>query len=89
MVDGKPLPTKYNSTEDLSYCLACFVRDIDPREKVRLGVLDDGIRGRSRERRPDGARRWRETRLKSRERRYDQTRLDEEGEQKKGQDGAA
>lgn len=86
---GKALPTNHSSTADLPYCLDRFVRDIDPWAKARLGILDDGDRGRSRERRKDGAGRWREPRSNSRERRYDQTRVDTEGEQKKCQDGAA
>lgn len=89
MVNGKALLTDCNSTENPSYCLDRFVRDIDPREKARLGISDDGDRGRSRERRKDSAGRWREPRLKSRERRYDKTRVDKEGEREKDQDGAA
>jgi hypothetical protein len=76
MFNVKPRSTNYSSTEDLSYCLDRFVRDIYPQEKARLGKLDNIDRGRSRERRKDGAGRWREPRLKSRERRYDHTRVD-------------
>ena len=86
---GKALQTNHSCIEDRSYCLDRFLRDLDPREEARLGKLDDVARGRSRERRKDGAARWRETRLKSKESRYDQTRVVEEGEKKHENDGAA
>ena len=86
---GKALPTNHSSTADLPYRLDRFVRDIDPRAKARLGILDDGDRGRSRERRKDGAGRWRETRLKSRNGHCDRVRLVEEVEKKQETDGAA
>jgi len=89
MFNGQALPVNHSSVEDRSYCLDRFLRDLDPREKVRLGKLDDAARGRSRERRKDGAARWRETRLKSKDGRYEQTRVVEEGEKKHENDGAA
>jgi hypothetical protein len=86
---GKALPTNPSSCEHLSYCLDRFLGDVDPREEARLGKLDSIARGRSRERRKDGAGRWRETRLKSRNGHCDRVRLVEEVEKKQETDGAA
>lgn len=87
--NGKALPTDCGSSEGRSYCLDRFLHDVDPREEARLDMLDGIDRGRSRERRKDGAGRRREGRLKSRGDYYDQMRVVEEGGQEQEKDGAA
>lgn len=89
MFAGKALPTNCSSGEDRSYSLNRFLRDIDPREEARLRVLSGIDRGRSRERRENGAGRWRERRSNSRAGHHDQTRVVEEGEEEQENDGAA
>jgi hypothetical protein len=64
------------------------VRDVDPREKARLGNIDSLARGRSLERK-GGAERWKGRLLKSRGNRYDPTRVVEQRGKEQGKDGAA
>ena len=80
--------TNCGSSEDSTYCLGRFLRDIDPREMTRLGYPDGIARGRSLERREDGAGRPREKPLRNRGC-YDQTRVVEERGEEKEKDGAA
>ena len=89
MLNGKALPTDCESSEGRSYCLDRFLRDVDPREEARLGMFGIIDRGRSRERREDGAGRRRERRSKSRGGYHDQTRVVEQGGEEQEKDGAA
>jgi hypothetical protein len=48
-IERKTLSTNHGSCESRPYCLDRFVRDIDPREKVRLGQFEGTAHARTRE----------------------------------------